>query len=53
MHQIPPAIFLFGNLTGLFLWAHILLSIGARIALRADGPAINALFAFGPTSPRF
>jgi hypothetical protein len=53
MHQIPPTILLFGNLTGIFMWLHIVLAICARVALRADAPAINELFAFGPLGRSF
>lgn len=50
MHQIPVSILVFGTATGLFFWAHVVVALTLRFALRHDPRAVGAIFASEPAS---
>ena len=50
MHEIPTSIFLLAVATMVFLWAHIVLALTVRFAVRHDERAVDSLFA--SDSPR-
>lgn len=48
MNQIPGTIALLGMMVCFFFWAHIVLALVVRFALRADKRLVNVLFASPP-----
>jgi hypothetical protein len=45
MDQIPTSIFILGVATTVFFWAHIVLALTVRVAVRHDRRVVSALFA--------
>ena len=50
MHEVPTSIFVLAMVTTVFLWAHFVLALVVRFAVRHDKRAVEAFFA--SESPR-